>query len=161
MTRVVVFLAFVVGLVAIMNLRQFETAKVDNAKFDFEKTKTANLKKQKEIADLMAPKVEETEDAKASEETGPLVVLSTEQLVRGEALYKKCIVCHGKRGNGKKSQKAPAIGGQHDWYTEQQINNMISGARVNKVMNPYIRKLTPQDVKDLSVYISKLPPMGK
>ncbi|MCP4914708.1 MAG: c-type cytochrome [Oligoflexia bacterium] len=159
MTRVVVFLAFVVGLIAIMNLRKFETAKVDNAKFDFEKTKTANLKKQKEIADLMAPKKEVVEVKEVEE--GPLVVLSTEQLVRGEALYKKCIVCHGQRGNGKKSQKAPAIGGQHEWYTELQINNMISGVRVNKVMNPYIKKLSAQDVKDLAVYISKLPPMGK
>ncbi|MDC1175332.1 c-type cytochrome [Bacteriovoracaceae bacterium] len=159
MTRVLVFLAFVVGLVAIMNLRNFEDIKIDNTKFDFEKRKATNLKKKKEIADLMAPKEEEVVVEVKKE--GPLVVLSTEQLVRGEALYKKCIVCHGKRGDGKKSQKSPAIGGQHDWYIESQINNMISGVRVNKIMNPYIRKLSPQDVKDLSVYISMLPAMGK
>ena len=88
---------------------------------------------------------------------GPLVVLDTPQLTHGSELYKACVVCHGKRGDGKKSQNAPKIGGQMQWYIEKQLTDMKSGARVNKVMMPYLKKLEGNDFKDLAAYISKLP----
>ena len=118
------------------------------------------MKKAEEIKLLMEPKKEKKEEVKVVKE-GPLVELSTPQLVAGNDLYKKCVVCHGKRGEGKAGQKAPAIGGQFDWYVKTQITNMMSGARVNKVMMPYISKLSPDDVAALSAYISKLPYMGR
>ena len=86
-----------------------------------------------------------------------MVELATEQLVRGHQLYKKCIVCHGKSGKGKKSQKAPAIGGQHDWYLKDQLLLMQKQIRVNKAMYPYIKNLSTQDIDDLADYISRLP----
>ena len=67
----------------------------------------------------------------------------------------------GNRGQGKASQKAPAIGGQFDWYLVEQVKAMKSGVRVNAVMMPYIKKLSDQDIADLAAYITKLPHMGQ
>ncbi|MAF77093.1 MAG: hypothetical protein CME63_12530 [Halobacteriovoraceae bacterium] len=160
MTRLIYFIAFVIGLVIVMNISDYQGQPVSNAKFDFEKKAASNYEKQKEIHELLHPKPVEKEEKKVVVEK-VLVELTTPELQNGSDLYKKCITCHGKRGEGKKSQKAPAIGGQYDWYIALQISNMKSGERINKVMNPYIRNLSEQDIKDLANYISKLPHMGK
>jgi cytochrome c553 len=143
-----------------MNISEYQKDEVSNEKFDFEKTAMANQKKKKEIEELMKPKKEEVAEVKVVKE-GPLVELTTPQLQSGHDLYKKCIVCHGKRGQGKSAQNAPAIGGQYAWYLNTQITNIQSGARVNKVMMPYVSRLSAQDISDLSEYISKLPYMGR
>lgn len=162
MTRLIYFIIFVIGLVYVMNISHYQGQPVSNAKFDFKKTAEENLKKKEEISALLHPKHEEHKEEKKEEvKEKVLVELTTPELQNGAALYKKCMTCHGKRGEGKKAQKAPAIGGQYDWYIELQVNNMKSGARINKIMNPYIKRLSEQDVKDLAAYISKLPPMGK
>jgi cytochrome c553 len=160
MARLVYFLVFVLGLVMIMNITGYQDQKIDSGKFDFEKLADINKKKAAEIKELMQPKkvVVEVKQVKVE---GPLVDLNTDQLKNGAALYKKCLTCHGKRGEGKKGQKAPAIGGQFAWYLNSQITNMQTGVRVNKIMMSYIKKLTPEDVSDLSEYISKLPYMGR
>jgi len=160
MARLVYFLIFVLGLVMVMNLSKFDKTAVNNEKFDFDKVAKANMEKAEEIKKLMEKKPEKKEE-KVVVAAGPLVELTTPQLQKGHDLYKKCVVCHGKRGNGKAAQKAPAIGGQFPWYLNTQISNMISGVRVNKVMMPYISKLSPEDVAALSEYISKLPYMGR
>jgi len=160
MARLVYFLVFVLGLVMIMNITGYQDQKIDSGKFDFEKLAEINKKKAAEIKELMQPKkvVVEVKQVKVE---GPLVDLNTDQLKNGAALYKKCLTCHGKRGEGKKGQKAPAIGGQFAWYLNSQITNMQTGVRINKIMMSYIKKLTPEDVSDLSEYISKLPYMGR
>lgn len=160
MARLIYFLVFVLGLVLVMNISEYQKEEVSNEKFDFEKTAMANKKKAEEIKKLQEPKKEEVAEVKVVKE-GPLVELSTPQLQSGHDLYKKCIVCHGKRGQGKAGQKAPAIGGQYEWYLNTQITNMQNGTRVNKVMMPYISRLSAQDISDLSAYISKLPFMGR
>lgn len=79
---------------------------------------------------------------------------------KGEVLYKKCMACHGKDGMGLKSQKAPMLAGQFDWYIETQVTAIRDGARANnntKKMLPFVKNLTTQDIKDLSAYISALP----
>ena len=74
---------------------------------------------------------------------------------KGAKLYKKkCVACHGKQGEGKKSQKAPKLAGQHDWYLYEQLVAIQSGKRVNKKMMPFVKGLSDQDLKDLAVYIS-------
>ncbi len=161
MTRLIYFIAFVIGLVIVMNITDFQGQPVSNEKFDFEKKAAANFAKQKEIEELMHPKAHAEEEVVEEVKEVVLVELTTPELQNGSALYNKCMTCHGKRGEGKKAQKAPAIGGQYDWYIELQVKNMQSGERVNKVMNPYIKNLSEQDVKDLAAYISKLPHMGK
>lgn len=160
MGRFTFFLLTFVGLAVVYSLRTYQTIEVKNERFDFEKAKKAHADKVKEIeelkkmqAALYAPKVEKVE----AEVTGPLVELTTPQLQRGHDLYAKCVVCHGKSGEGKKSQNAPAIGGQHDWYIVTQLQAMKDGVRVNKVMDPYLKKLENQEFADLAAYISKLP----
>ncbi len=78
----------------------------------------------------------------------------------GAKLYKKCIACHGADGMGKKSQKAPMVAGQFEWYIQEQILNIKTGKRENnnsKKMIPYVKNLSDSDIADLSLYISQLP----
>jgi cytochrome c553 len=74
----------------------------------------------------------------------------------GVKLYKNCVQCHGPKGEGVKDQEGPKIGGQHDWYLEVQIKNFKSGKRSNPKMMPYIKNLSDNDIKDLSLYLSTL-----
>ena len=60
-------------------------------------------------------------------------------------------------GEGKKSQKAPKVAGQYLWYLKKQINDMKKKIRVNKVMDPFVKKLSVEEIADLSLYMSKLP----
>ena len=76
---------------------------------------------------------------------------------KGAELYKQCIVCHGDKGQGNPTQKAPKLAGQHDWYIAKQIADIKAGVtRKNPVMVPIVSKLSEQDMKDLAAYISKL-----
>lgn len=158
MTRLVLFLSFLVAVVLVMSLGSFKNAPIDNTKFSFEDAKAKHEEKLKTIADLEQAKLDAMKKTEEVEVVaGPLVVLDTPQLQKGHDLYAKCIVCHGKAGEGKKSQNAPAIGGQFDWYIEKQITAMQTGERPNQIMMPYIRSLSAQDIKDLAAYISKIP----
>lgn len=161
MTRLVTFCVVLVALFIAISFDKFKELPVSNAMFSYEKQEQSYKAHIKEIKELeeqrlaaLHPKKKEEEEVVAA---GPLVVLDTPQLVHGSELYKACVVCHGKRGNGKKSQKSPKIGGQMAWYIEKQLNSMKDGTRLNKVMDPYLKKLGPNDFKDLAAYISKLP----
>lgn len=79
----------------------------------------------------------------------------------GKKLYTKCISCHGMNGLGKKSQGAPMIAAQQDWYIVKQIKDIRDQRRTNgnsKRMYPFVKNLTDSEVQDLAAYISKLPP---
>lgn len=160
MSRFVFFLVLLAGIAILNSFKSYKTLPVNNARFDIAEAEKAHKDKIKKIADLQKAREEILHPKPKKEEVkieGPLVVLSTPELQRGHDLYAKCVVCHGKRGEGKKSQNAPAVGGQFDWYIVTQLENMKSKVRVNKVMDPYIKKLGTQDFKDLAAYISKLP----
>ena len=78
---------------------------------------------------------------------------------KGAKLYSKCIACHGKTGMGKKSQKAPMIAGQYDWYIISQINAIKTGKRSNrntKKMMPFVKNLKQEQIEDLAAYISSM-----
>lgn len=92
-----------------------------------------------------------------------VVLLSTQfqvyaqDLAKGAELYKQCTVCHGNKGEGNTTQKAPRISGQYDWYILKQLQDIKAGTnRKNAVMVPILNKLSEQDMKDLAAYISKL-----
>ncbi len=85
---------------------------------------------------------------------------NTGDKVLGEALFKKCVSCHGADGLGKPSQKAPMLAGQYAWYIESQIKNIQSGVRSNentKKMVPFVKNLTEKEIADLAAYIESLP----
>lgn len=157
MTRLMVFLSVLLGFVLALVLFSYKSLPVSNAKFDLEKTTVAYETKTELIHELTAPK-EKVEVVEVEvKEYAPVVDLNTPQLVSGHKLYNQCISCHGKGGEGKSSQKAPFIGGQFDWYIEKQLTDMKSGVRSNPVMNPILKGLSPQDMKDLAAYVSRLP----
>jgi cytochrome c553 len=84
--------------------------------------------------------------------------ISTTATADPKKLYKKCISCHGKKGMGKKSQKAPMIAGQYAWYIETQVKAIRDKKRVSKntkKMYPFVKKLTDDQIKELAGYISK------
>ncbi|MBT7611079.1 MAG: c-type cytochrome [Bacteriovoracaceae bacterium] len=160
MSRLIFFILLLVGIGIINSLKSYKDIPVTNKKFNLKQAETRYKIRVKESEDLALARQEVLHPVHKEKEVkveAPLVVLSTPELERGHALYKKCVVCHGKRGEGKKSQNAPAIGGQHDWYLTNQLNNMKAGIRVNKKMNPYISKLSSEDFNDLASYVSKLP----
>ena len=154
MTRVTIFVFFLVLFVIVLNLRDQENLAVSNSYFNFNEYKKSYDKEVELIAHLNAPKVVEKVEEEVQMKEEPKVVLTTESQTRGQALYGKCITCHGKHGMGKKSQKAPKIAGQYDWYIYDKIVSMQKGIWENKVMYPYIKKLSDQDVKDLAAFLS-------
>ncbi|MFA6236893.1 MAG: c-type cytochrome [Bacteriovorax sp.] len=157
MTRLIVFLSVLVGFILILILGTYKSLPIVNEKFDLHKTEQAYVAHQNLVKEATAPK----EHVVASEvevvEYAPVVDLNTPQLVSGNKLFNQCIACHGKGGEGKASQKAPHIGGQYDWYIEKQLTDMKSGDRVNVAMNPIVKGLSPQDIKDVSAYVALLP----
>ena len=157
MIRLSLFILFVIGTVLVLNFKNYQSFEVNKQSFDFEQAEAEHLLKKKLIEELSKPKPLPIKNPPTAIQVGPLVELTTDQLKRGHQLYKKCVICHGKGGQGKKSQKAPAIGGQHDWYLKDQLLIMQKQIRVNKTMYPYIKNLTTQDMEDLASYISKLP----
>ena len=157
MTRLIVFSSVLIALVLALVLFSYKSLPVSNQKFDITKTAASFNQKTILVEELLAPKEKVVQVEVEIKEYAPIVDLDTPQLVSGHKLYNQCISCHGKGGEGKTSQKAPFIGGQFDWYIEKQLVDMKAGARVNIVMNPYLKGLSPQDMKDLAAYVSKLP----
>ncbi len=157
MTRLIVFLSVLTALVFALVLFSYKSLPVSNQKFNITNTAESFHQKTALVETLLAPKEKSLEVEVEVKEYAPIVDLDTPQLVSGHKLYNQCISCHGKGGEGKTSQKAPFIGGQFDWYIEKQLTDMKSGARVNVVMNPYLKGLSPQDMKDLAAYVSRLP----
>lgn len=157
MTRLIVFLSVLTALVLALVLFSYKSLPVSNEKFNVTKVAESYHNQTALVETLLAPKEKVVEAEVEVKEYAPVVELDTPQLVSGHKLYTQCISCHGKGGEGKTSQKAPFIGGQFDWYIEKQLVDMKSGARVNLVMNPILKGLKPQDIKDLAAYVSKLP----
>ena len=157
MTRLIVFLSVLTGFILALVMFSYKSLPVSNEKFNV-KTAEANYQKEETlIHELTAPKEVESAEEVVVKEYAPVVDLNTPQLVSGNKLFGQCISCHGKGGEGKASQKAPHIGGQYDWYIEKQLTEMKDGTRNNPVMVTILKGLSPQDMKDLAAYVSRLP----
>lgn len=157
MTRLIVFLSVLAGLILMLVLFTFKTLPVSNEKFDLQKTAKEFTTHQELVKEITSPKELEVVSEVAEVEYAPVVDLNTPELVAGNKLFGQCIACHGKGGEGKPSQKAPHIGGQYDWYIEKQLTDMKAGARINVAMNPIVKGLSPADMKAVAAYVNKLP----
>ena len=74
--------------------------------------------------------------------------------VVGQALAKKCVVCHGKMGEGK--MKNPPIAGLNQAAFVKNMHDYKSGARKNKMMKMVVKKLSDQGIADLAAYYATL-----
>ncbi len=157
MTRLIVFLGFCLSLTLIISLTAYKNKAISNEKFDYAKEKTAYKKMRKKIESLKHPVHHEEKKEEEASIKAFIVKLTSPELENGYKVYKKCVVCHGKEGQGKKSQNAPRIGGQMAWYLEKQIKDMRSGVRSNPKMLPYIKRLSGSEIKNVSNYLSQFP----
>jgi len=74
-------------------------------------------------------------------------------------LYEVCASCHGKRGEGNASLKAPALAQGSDWYWVIQLNNYRAGIRddVDGAMRAAAQTLPDEKaVLDVVAYIDTL-----
>jgi cytochrome c553 len=166
MTRLIVFVSFLISLIGVLFLAKFQTEPVSNDKFSLEQLEKSVELAKKESEKHHEQQMLEEAGLVTKEEAAPEVVakveipLDTPELQRGYDVFHKsgkCTTCHGNNGEGRKSQKAPMVAGQYDWYLLTQLQNMKNKIRVNKVMEPYLAPLSDQDLQDVSHYLSKLP----
>ncbi len=83
---------------------------------------------------------------------------------RGERVYRggyrpfsiaACMGCHGPGGHGI-PPNYPRLSGQQAAYLEKQLLAFKSGDRVHDIMNPIAFRLSEDQIRDLSLYISSL-----
>lgn len=72
---------------------------------------------------------------------------------RGRELYNgQCKKCHGTTGAGRGS--VPGLIGQYSEYLRLQLEYFMTGTRINKPMDKYLKSLTPEDIEALLAYLS-------
>ena len=69
-----------------------------------------------------------------------------------------CARCHAFNGASDGSGAFPRIAGQSRRYLAKQLGDFASGARVNAVMSPIAKALTPADVADVAAFFSEQHP---
>ena len=156
MAKLIWFVVLVISLGSVFSLKTFKKLPVNNETLKVQLDKEAAIAKAKEEARLAKIKAME-EAAKAPKKVE--LVLDTPELKNGYDVYHnrgKCITCHGKKGQGNKSQQAPKLAAQHDWYLYSTLVKFKTKVRVNKKMDPYLRSLSDQDFRDVGLYLSKL-----
>ena len=63
--------------------------------------------------------------------------------------------CHGPAGRGI-PPKYPRLAGQHPEYLEQQLRAFKTKTREHPMMNSIAFLLTPQQMREVSLYVSAL-----
>lgn len=82
--------------------------------------------------------------------------------VTGDAVYKYCESCHGKRGAGGEGGKYPRIAGLPQVYVDKQLHAFKSQQRVNKPMIPIFKhhRFDAEVISAVSAHIADMPPPG-
>lgn len=78
-------------------------------------------------------------------------VLAGGDVHRGAALAEKCARCHGIAGYSR-DEEVPHLAGQHATYVFKQLWDYKSGARAHGPMKRSARRLSEQDMADLSAW---------
>jgi cytochrome c553 len=76
-------------------------------------------------------------------------------LAVGQKKAGKCKVCHGADGIAK-IPNAPNIGGESKFYLTKQLKAFRAGEREDLQMSTIAKKLTDEDIDDLSEYYSSI-----
>jgi cytochrome c553 len=95
---------------------------------------------------------------------------SSPSAAHGKELFKTCVPCHGEKGAGNETLRAPSIAGLPEWYVRAQLakfKGAIRGAHPDDAegarMRPMARTLYhPGDVESVAEYVSSMPtvPVG-
>jgi cytochrome c553 len=72
----------------------------------------------------------------------------------GKVLAKKCVGCHGAKGEGKK--KNPPIAGIDQAAFVKSLKDYKTGARKHKMMKFAVKKLKDKDFNNLAAYYATL-----
>lgn len=84
--------------------------------------------------------------------------VSTGNTATGRTLAYTCQGCHGITGykNAYPSYRVPKIGGQSPQYLTQALTEYREGKRKHPTMQAQSMSFSPQDIADLSAYLSTL-----
>jgi cytochrome c553 len=69
-----------------------------------------------------------------------------------------CAQCHAFNGASDGSGAFPRIAGQSAYYLAKQLRDLRSDVRVNAIMSPIAKALTPDDIADVAAYYAALHP---
>jgi cytochrome c553 len=67
-----------------------------------------------------------------------------------------CAQCHAFNGASDGSGAFPRIAGQSVYYLATQLHDYSSGVRMNAIMSPIAKALSPDDIADVSAYYSRI-----
>jgi cytochrome c553 len=81
-------------------------------------------------------------------------------IVQGEIKAAICGQCHGKNGISI-IPIYPNLAGQKQAYMELQLHAFRSAQRINAAMSPHAKRLSDQDIVDLSAFYANMDPSGK
>lgn len=92
------------------------------------------------------------------------------QAVAGYTLYfqgnekagvPSCVACHAMSGTGDASMAVPRLAGQNAAYLADQLKQFADGTRAtapDHVMGTIARRLTPEEIQDVSAYLEHMRP---
>jgi cytochrome c553 len=69
-----------------------------------------------------------------------------------------CAQCHAFNGASDGSGAFPRIAGQSAYYLAKQLHDFGSNKRVNAIMTPIAKALTPDEIADVAAYYATLNP---
>jgi len=82
----------------------------------------------------------------------------------GQAIFVRCMACHGPKGEGNQQLNAPPLAGLDDWYVERQLRKFRAGVRgkaagdpIGPTMQAMSMTLQPGEVATIAAYVHSLP----
>ena len=106
--------------------------------------------------------------------TGPIhAAESINKPSRGATLYAACAECHGHKGEGIESTKAPRLAGREDWFIKKQVEDFrrrdrgkddsketgfLPPEERTQFMHPVADKLNRGDIKAIIAHLATLRP---
>lgn len=73
----------------------------------------------------------------------------------GQAIAKKCSVCHGKDGISKDTE-VPSLAGQPEFYIRKAIEDFQKGNREDRRMTMMAKPLSKAEIADLAAWFSSI-----
>jgi cytochrome c oxidase subunit 2 len=82
----------------------------------------------------------------------------------GQAIFVRCMACHGPKGEGNQQLNAPPLAGLDDWYVERQLRKFRAGVRgkaagdaIGPAMQAMSMTLQPGEIATIAAYVHSLP----